>query len=195
MKTIAKITILSACLITQVCSAKDAKNFSVIKTCSQDICSVYRILEDQSEEIVKFNSNKISDIKKIDNNLYYFHISCGNPCGYGHYITSNDLFLTKDNEILFDKNRKCIIYADWNEHKIFSRILNDKKPSNKLIYNFSKIAMYKDNEDYQELLNTEPLHQIFKEDASIDSNNILHLYAFGKQSNLITLKIKNACES
>lgn len=195
MKNGAKITVLSACLMTQFCLAKDANKFLVIKTCSQDTCSVYRIFEDKSKEIVKFDASKISDIKKIDDNLYYFHISCGSPCGYGHYITRNDLFLTKDNEILFDKNRKCIIYAKWNEHKIFSRILSDKKPLNKLIYNFSNIAMYKDNEDYQELLDTEPLHQIFKEDAFIDSNGILHLYAFGKQSNLITLEIKDACES
>ncbi|WP_201575988.1 hypothetical protein [Psychrobacter immobilis] len=195
MKNIAKIAVLSACLITQFCLAQDAESFSVIKTCSQDICSVYRIFEDNSKKIVKFDANKISDIKKIDDNLYYFHISCGSPCGYGHYITSKDLFLTKDNEVLFDKNRKCIIYADWNDHKIFSRILSDKKPLNKLIYNFSNIAKYKDNEDYQELLDSEPLHQIFKEDAFIDNKGILHLYAFGKKSNLITLEIKDACES
>lgn len=195
MKNITRITILLACVIAQFCLAEDAKDFSVIKTCSQDMCSVHRIVEGKSKEIVKFDSNKVSDIKKIDDSLYYFHISCGNPCGYGHYITSKDLFLTKDNEILFDENRKCIIYADWNEHKIFSRILSNKKPSDKLIYDFSNIEKYKNNEYYQELLNEEPLHQIFREDAFIDNKGILHLYAFGKKSNLITLEIKDACES
>lgn len=103
--------------------------------------------------------------------------------------------MTEDNEILFDEKKNCVIYADWNEKKIFSHTFNSRKPYHKLLYNFSEVADYKNNEDYKELLETEPLHQIFKDDAFIDEKGVLHLYAFGKESNLIKLKIKNACES
>ena len=195
MKNFKKVVIFSACLITHYSLAKNPENFSVVKTCKKETCTVSSTFEGKRKEIVEFDINKISDVKKINNTLYYFHISCGNPCGYGHYVTKDEVFLTEDNEILFDEKKNCVIYADWNEKKIFSHTFNSRKPYHKLLYNFSEVADYKNNEDYKELLETEPLHQIFKDDAFIDEKGVLHLYAFGKESNLIKLKIKNACES
>lgn len=168
----------------------------VSKECTQDSCTFSRVINSQKEEIVTLSNDRLSDVKKLDSDLYYFHLSCGNPCGYGHYVTVDDVFVTQDNEILVDKQKKCIVYADWTQKKLYSHNLNYPSSQIKLLYDFETDYRYiNDIEDMQELLSLKDLDELFKEDAVIDDNGTLHLYLLGKHQNILDLEIENACEA
>ncbi len=166
------------------------------KQCQNSECDFLRETNNKSEKLITFIEDKSSDVEMIDNRLYYFHLSCGSPCGYGHYVTAKNLLIIADSEILFDKKKQCLIYTAKSDNKKdnYDKLLayDFKNLRSKVIYDFNT-SKY-NNEEYQELLNLEPLHQIFKKDAFLDDNGTLFLYAFGKEDSKITLKINNVCK-
>lgn len=190
MYKILKISIFLFLLLPKIVLSQDEIGFSLSKECSKETCSIFRVVNNK-KNIITSDKYRISDIVKINDEIYYFHISCGNPCGYGHYVTRNNLFITEDNEILFDEKRKCVVYAESDTMKIFYRVIDDK--TSKEVYDFHKADKYNNSDHYNELLDMKPLHEIFKEDAFIDNKNNLHIYAFGYNSNLINISIKNIC--
>lgn len=184
-----KIAIILFFFVSNFCLAEKVDLFSIDKQCLEDKCSLIRALNSKREEIAIFDRHRVSDISRLGNNVYYFHVSCGGLCGYGNYVTRKNIFVIEDEEIIFDEKRECVVYADSEKRQIFYRLL--KNNYSKKVYDF---YIFESDDYYQELLSMEPLHKILEKDAFIDENNELHLYLFGKNSKLLNINIKNICE-
>lgn len=157
-------------------------------------CKIIRTKDGVDEELISYQGSRLHRLKKLTDQLYYFYISCGSPCGYSHYVTHNDFYVAfKYSEVLYNKERNCLIEA--KDRKIYT--VNLLTQTKKEIFDFDAHKKYQ-TPDYDEVfaLNFN-LAQLIKEDTYLDDNNRLHVYLVSKDADMGLdnyVAIDNVCQ-
>ncbi len=198
-----KITVtILAIFISTYCESMIDTNFYVYRQCDDLKCIYIKVKNGKEEEITSFFINKSDFVRKINNNLYYFYLSCGSPCGHDYYITPKETFVVDHySEILLDEKKQCLIYGSKSDKSTFHAKIhsyNFKTGRSKVIFDFLK-SKYNDAGDetlgyYEELFHSyTPFSLLFKKDAVMNDDGTLFLYSDGKENSQISLVIENAC--